>query len=239
MLDTIFLAVNEWMVGGTALAAAGCFVWGMISVLFSPCHLASIPLIVAYVGGQQNALVPRQAAGYAVAFSTGLFITIAAIGAICALLGRMLGDIGIYWQIIVGGVLVWVALGMLGVEKCTMSGGLLYRLNFKGIHGAFGLGLGYGILSGSCTFGFIAPILAIITVQQEVATGILFILLFAVGHCLPIAVAGSSTAAVRRLVENSAWQGAGGWFRKAAGAVICLLGIYFIINPFWASLAGA
>ncbi len=118
-----------------------------------------------------------------------------------------------------------------------MSGSLLYRLNFKGLSGALALGLAYGILSGSCTFGFIAPILAIITVQQEVATGILFILLFAVGHCLPIAVAGSSTAVVRKLVENSTWQGAGGWFRKAAGAVICLLGVYFILNPFLGNLA--
>jgi cytochrome c-type biogenesis protein len=237
MLDSFFLTVNEWMVGGSLLAAAGCFLWGMISVLFSPCHLASIPLIVAYVGGQQKALVPRQAAGYAVAFSTGLFITIAVIGAICALLGRMLGDIGNYWQILIGAVLIWVALGMLGVEKCSMSGSLLYRLNFKGLSGALALGLAYGILSGSCTFGFIAPILAIITVQQEVATGILFILLFAVGHCLPIAVAGSSTAVVRKLVENSAWQGAGSWFRKAAGTVICLLGVYFILNPFLGNLA--
>ena len=237
MLDSFFLTVNEWMVGGSLLAAAGCFLWGMISVLFSPCHLASIPLIVAYVGGQQKALVPRQAVGYAVAFSTGLFITIAVIGAICALLGRMLGDIGSYWQILIGAVLIWVALGMLGVEKCSMSGSLLYRLNFKGLSGALALGLGYGILSGSCTFGFIAPILAIITVQQEVATGILFILLFAVGHCLPIAVAGSSTAVVRKLVENSAWQGAGSWFRKAAGTVICLLGVYFILNPFLGNLA--
>lgn len=237
MLDSFFLTVNEWMVGGSLLAAAGCFLWGMISVLFSPCHLASIPLIVAYVGGQQKALVPRQAAGYAVAFSIGLFITIAVIGAICALLGRMLGDIGNYWQILIGAVLIWVALGMLGVEKCSMSGSLLYRLNFKGLSGALALGLAYGILSGSCTFGFIAPILAIITVQQEVATGILFILLFAVGHCLPIAVAGSSTAVVRKLVENSAWQGAGSWFRKAAGTVICLLGVYFILNPFLGNLA--
>jgi len=237
MLDSFFITVNEWMVGGSLLAAAGCFVWGMISVLFSPCHLASIPLIVAYVGGQHKALVPRQAAGYAVAFSIGLFITIAVIGALCALLGRMLGDIGSYWQILIGAVLIWVALGMLGVEKCSMSGSLLYRLNFKGLSGALALGLGYGILSGSCTFGFIAPILAIITVQQEVATGILFILLFAVGHCLPIAVAGSSTAVVRKLVENSTWQGAGGWFRKAAGTVICLLGVYFILNPFLGNLA--
>jgi cytochrome c-type biogenesis protein len=204
----------------------------MISVMFSPCHLASIPLIIAYVGGQHQAMSPKQASSYAALFTLGLFITIAIIGIVCALLGRMLGDVGDYWQILIGLVLIWVALGMLGVEKCAMSGSLLYRLNLKGLFGAFALGLSYGILSGSCTFGFIAPILAIITVQQKVAAGILFILLFAVGHCLPIVIAGSSTAGVRRLMENSTWQGAGNWFRKVAGMVICLLGIYFILYPF-------
>ncbi|HUV50368.1 MAG TPA: cytochrome c biogenesis protein CcdA [Anaerolineae bacterium] len=232
MLETFFLTVNEWIASGTTIAALGCFLWGMISVAFSPCHMASIPLIVAYVGGQERAVDPRQAAVYSASFTTGLFITIALIGIICALLGRMLGDVGNYWQILIGGILVWVALGMLGVEKCSMSGSLLYRLNFRGVFGAFMLGLAYGVLSGSCTFGFIAPILAIITVQQKVATGILFILLFALGHCLPIVVAGSSTAAVRRLMENSAWHGAGTWFRKGAGVMIGLLGIYFVIRPF-------
>ncbi len=232
MLETIFLTINEWMAGGTAIAALGCFVWGMISVVFSPCHLASIPLIIAYVGGQEQAVNPKQAGIYSAVFTTGLFITIALIGIICALLGRMLGDVGNYWQILVGLVLVWVALGMFGVEKCSVSGSLLYRLNFKGVFGAFMLGLAYGVLSGSCTFGFIAPILAIIAVQQKVATGILFILLFAIGHCLPIVVAGSSTAAVKRVLENSRWQVAGNWFRKGAGALIGLLGIYFVINPF-------
>lgn len=235
MLETFFLIVNEWIASGTTVAALGCFLWGMISVIFSPCQMASIPLIVAYVGGQERAVDPRQAGIYSAAFTAGLFITIALIGIICALLGRMLGDVGNYWQILIGGILIWVALGMLGVEKCSMSGGLLYRLNFKGIFGAFMLGLAYGVLSGSCTFGFIAPILAIITVQQKVATGILFILLFATGHCLPIVVAGSSTAVVRKLMETSAWQGAGSWFRKGAGAVIGLLGIYFVLNPFFAA----
>ncbi len=232
MLDTFFITVNQWMTSGTYLAATGCFIWGMISVLFSPCHLASIPLIIAYVGGQEQAVTPKQASLYSIFFTTGLFITIAVIGIICAFLGRMLGDVGNYWQILIGGILIWVALGMLGVESCSMSGNLLYRLNFKGVIGAFFLGLAYGILSGSCTFGFIAPILAIITVQQKIITGILFIILFAIGHCLPIVLAGSSTAAVRKLMENSAWQNAGNWFRKGAGVVICLLGAYFIINPF-------
>ncbi len=164
MLESLFLTVNEWMTGGSAFAAPGCFLWGMISVMFSPCHLASIPLVVAYVGGQDRAVSPRKAGIYSVAFTLGLFITIALVGTVCALLGRMLGDVGRYWQLPVGGLLVWVALGMLGVERCSMSGGLLYRLNFRGVAGAFGLGLCYGVL---------------------------MILLFAVGHCLPIAVAGS------------------------------------------------
>jgi len=220
------------MVSGSYIAALGCFLWGVISVLFSPCHLASIPLIIAYVGGQQRVLSAKKASYYAVLFTLGLFITIAVIGIVCALLGRMLGDVGNYWQILIGLVLVWVALGMFGVEKCTMSGSLLYRLNLKGLFGAFALGLAYGVLSGSCTFGFIAPILAIITIQQKVVVGILFIVLFAVGNCLPIVVAGSSTAAVRRLMENSTWQGAGNWFRKGASICIGILGIYFIVNPF-------
>ena len=219
------------MVSGTAIAAVGCFTWGMISVLFSPCHLASIPLIVAYVGGQEKALNPKQAVVYSTSFTLGLFISIALIGIICAMLGRMLGDIGNYWQILVGAILIWVALGMLGVEKCSVSGSLLYRLNLKGLSGAFFLGLVYGVLSGSCTFGFIAPILAVITIQQQIATGIAYILLFAVGHCLPIVVAGSSTAAVRKLMENRAWLGTGNWFRRAAGIIIVLLGVYFILNP--------
>jgi cytochrome c-type biogenesis protein len=235
MLENFFLTVNDWITGGTAVAAIGCFLWGMISVLFSPCHLASIPLIIAYVGGQQQTLNPKQAGIYATAFTLGLFITIAVIGIVCALLGRMLGDVGNWWQIFIGLVLVWVALGILGVEKCSVSSSLLYRLNLRGLFGALALGLVYGVLSGSCTFGFIAPILAIITIQQKVAAGILFILLFAIGHCLPIVVAGSSTVAVRRLMENSTWQDAGNWFRKIAGMVICLLGIYFIVYPFVAN----
>jgi cytochrome c-type biogenesis protein len=232
MLDTIFLTINNWIVAESAIAGIGSFLWGMVSVLFSPCHLASIPLIIAYVGGQQQILGSRQAAYYSVAFTLGLFITIALIGIICAVLGRMLGDIGNYWQILVGLVLIWVALGMFGVESCSMSGTLLYRLNLKGIFGAFGLGLAYGVLSGSCTFGFIAPILAIITVQQKVASGVILILLFAIGHCLPIVVAGSSAAMVKGVLENSRWQGATQWFRKGAGVVIIGLAFYFIINPF-------
>ena len=231
-MDQIFLAINSWMSQGLLLGGLGCFLWGMVSVLFSPCHLASIPLIVGYVGGQNHLLEGRKAMVYAVVFTTGLFITIALIGLVCSLLGRMLGDVGPYWTIAVGLLLLWVALDMLGVAKCSLSGGLMARLTLKGLSGAFVLGLAYGVLSGSCTFGFIAPILAIISVQAQIFTGVVFILLFGIGHCIPIVVAGSSTAMVKRLLANSTWQQGGRFFRHLAGALIALLGVYFIIKPF-------
>ena len=99
---------------GLLLGGLGCFLWGMVSVLFSPCHLASIPLIIGYVGGQNQLVEGRKATLYAIVFTTGLFITIAVVGLVCSLLGRMLGDVGPYWTIAIGLLLIWVALDMLG-----------------------------------------------------------------------------------------------------------------------------
>lgn len=230
-MDSLLLAVNQWMAGGAALAALGCFAWGLASVLLSPCHLASIPLMVAYVAGQETALQPRRAMLYAGAFALGLFATIAAIGVACAALGRMLGDVGPYWTVPVGLVLLWVALDMLGVAKCSLGGGLLARLRVRGVSGALVLGLAYGVLSGSCTFGFIAPILAIATVQGDLARGSLLMVCFGLGHALPIALAGSSTALVRRLVERRAFQRGSLLFRRLAGGLVALLGVWFIVQP--------
>lgn len=232
MFDQMFLTINSWMTGDLLAAAAGCFLWGMVSVAFSPCHIASIPLIVSYVAGQEKALKARDAAYYAIVFSVGLFISIALVGTICSFLGRMLGEIGPYWTILVGAILIWVALDMWGVSRCSMSGSVINRIKIRGLTGALLLGLAYGILSGSCTFGFIAPILAIITIQQKVLTGLLYIALFGIGHCIPIAVAGSSTAKVRKLLENSSFHEGSQWFRKCAGTAIGVLGLYFVIRPF-------
>ena len=231
-MEQFLILIHQWMGSGVVLAALGCFLWGVVSVLFSPCHLASIPLIVGYVAGQDRLVEGRQAALYAGLFTAGLFLTIAAVGAVCAWLGRMLGDVGPYWTIVVGLILLWVSMDMLGVAKCSMGGSLMGRFKLRGMGGAFVLGLAYGVLSGSCTFGFIAPILAVITVQEKVMTGILLIVLFGLGHCIPIVIAGSSTALVRRLMANASWQRGGTAFRRLAGIIIGLMGLYFMTRPF-------
>ena len=51
-MDEILISITNWLQAGPAVALPGAFLWGMVSVLLSPCHLASIPLLIAYVAGQ-------------------------------------------------------------------------------------------------------------------------------------------------------------------------------------------
>ena len=233
MFNQLLLLINMWMTDTFVLAVLGCFLWGIVSVLFSPCHLASIPLMVGYVAGQGHEVHGREAAGYSCVFSLGLFLSIAVVGMMCSLLGHMLGDISPVWGVPVGALLVWLGLDLMGVAKCRLPGKTLSGFSMRGYRGAFILGGAYGMLSGACTFGFIAPILAIITVQQRVIEGIVLILFFALGHCLPIVLAGSSAALSQRLVEAKGMRLTAQWGRKLAGVLVAGIGLYFATSPFF------
>lgn len=232
MPDTLFITVHQWLESGSSLAFIGSFLWGLISVTLSPCHMASIPLIIAYVGGQNSVLPPRQAVWYAVNFTFGLFLTIIGVGLICLALGRIFGDVGPYWAILVGIVLIWVAFGMFRAQKCTSTGALLNKIQIKGKFGALLLGLAYGIISGVCTFGFLAPILGVITIQGKLLAGLLMIFLFGLGHCLPLAVAGIFSATIARIINTGKWQKTSILLKNIAAAFIFGLGIYLIAGVF-------
>ena len=44
-----------------ALALPAAFVWGVLSVALSPCHLSSVPLVVAYMSGGEELPAGRRA----------------------------------------------------------------------------------------------------------------------------------------------------------------------------------
>ncbi len=231
-MEQALLEVHGWMSGGGFWAGAGCLLWGLVSVALSPCHLASIPLMVGYVGGQQVMARPRQAAQYALAFTLGLFFTIALIGALSALVGRMAGDISPYWTILVAALLFWVGMDMLGLASLPISGALLGRLKLRGLGGALVLGLAYGLLSGACTVGFLAPVMALVATQESWLASLMLVLLFGLGHCLPIVLAGSSTALVQRLMNSGAHRQGSLWFRRLSGVLVMALGVYLALSPF-------
>ncbi|MFO7945227.1 MAG: cytochrome c biogenesis protein CcdA, partial [Armatimonadota bacterium] len=185
---------------GVALGAA--LVWGILSILLSPCHLASIPLIVGFIGGHET-LSTRSALGMSSAFAGGMLITIGVVGAVTAGAGHVAGDLGGYADYFVTAILLLVGLHMIGVIPLNMPAADPSSSAGRGAAAAFVLGLVFGIALGPCTFAFMAPVLAVVfrSAASVPIYAAALLLAYGVGHCSVIVAAGTSTDMVQRYVR--------------------------------------
>src|SRR4030067_339043 len=94
-MEQLFTNLSHGVEGAPLIALTASFVWGILSIILSPCHLASIPLIVGFIS-EQGKVTTKRAFWTSTLFAVGILITIAAIGAITAAAGRMMGDVGRY-----------------------------------------------------------------------------------------------------------------------------------------------
>ena len=138
-MDTLFTTLSHAVEGQPAIALAAAFAWGLASLLLSPCHLASIPLVVGFVNGQREAS-PARGAAIAGLFSLGLFTTIGVIGAITAAAGRLMGQVGPWANYAVAGVFFVVGLSLLDVLPLGWSTPDSTRFRGRGLLAAFASG---------------------------------------------------------------------------------------------------
>jgi cytochrome c-type biogenesis protein len=199
MLEALFTWVTKLLYGHPLLGLAGALIWGILSILLSPCHLASIPLIVGFVS-QQEKLTTRRAFGISLAFALGILTTIGLIGLVTSLLGRMLGDIGRWSNTLVAGIFVLVGLHLLGIIKLELPGAANAKARGRSAWAGFVLGLLFGLALGPCTFAFMAPILAIVLAKSSTSLvyGVPLLLAYGIGHCAVIVFAGTFA----RVIEN-------------------------------------
>src|SRR4030042_1241289 len=101
MILGIFNWLSNALYSAPYIALIASFAWGVLSIVLSPCHLASIPLIVGFID-KQGKITTKRAFMLAVLFSLGILITIALIGLVTGMLGRLLGDVGRLGNYLVG-----------------------------------------------------------------------------------------------------------------------------------------
>jgi hypothetical protein len=147
MLQALFAHLSRAVEGGPALALSAAFVWGILSIVLSPCHLASIPLIVGFID-EQGRISTRRAFQISLLFSLGILITIGLIGAATAAAGRMLGDIGAGGNYLVAVIFLLVGLHLLGAIPLPFTGPGQVKLKRRGRLAAFLIGLLFGIALG-------------------------------------------------------------------------------------------
>jgi len=229
MIGYLFSTLSSDVEGGTAIALSASFAWGVLSILLSPCHLSSIPLIVGFIY-EQGRISTKRAFSIALSFSVGLMISIGVIGLITAFMGRMMGDVGKYGNYFVAGIFFLVGLHLFDVIPMPWSGPGNIGMKRRGLLAAFILGFIFGIALGPCTFAYMAPILSI-TFQLSASQmwyGILLLLAYAVGHCSVIALAGTFTEVVQRYL-NWNEQSKGPLFVKRICGVLVMLGGFYLL----------
>jgi cytochrome c-type biogenesis protein len=228
-MEQLFTWLTHAVEGTPAIALGAAFVWGILSILLSPCHLASIPLIVGFID-EQGRISTRRAFLISTLFAVGILITIGAIGVITAAAGRMLGDVGRYGNYFVAAIFFVVGLHLVGVIPMPWSGPGQVGMKRKGMLAAFILGLVFGIAIGPCTFAYMAPMLGVTfkLAATNIGYGILLLATYGVGHCSVIVVAGTSTELVQRYLNwNEASKGAV-ILKKVCGVLVLLAGVYLI-----------
>ncbi|MEJ5259171.1 MAG: cytochrome c biogenesis protein CcdA [Anaerohalosphaeraceae bacterium] len=228
-MQDLFAQLTRAVEGTVWVALSASFIWGVLSILLSPCHLASIPLIIGFID-EQGRISARRAFGISLLFAVGILITIAVIGALTAAAGRMMGDVGKYGNYFVAIIFFAVGLHLLEVIPMPWSGPGQVNTRRKGLLAAFLLGLIFGIALGPCTFAYMAPMLAVTfkLASADMLYGIVLLLMYGIGHCSVIVLAGTFTEVVQRYLNWNEQSKGAVRLKKICGVLVLLAGLWLI-----------
>lgn len=231
MINDIFTFLSQALYQNFWMALLASFAWGILSILLSPCHLSSIPLLVGYIT-RQGKVGGGRTFSISLLFAVGILITIALVGIITASLGRLMGDIGTIGTYIVAGLFFLIGLYLLDIVKLPLNVGSVSPIKQKGLLAALILGLLFGIALGPCTFAYMAPILGVVfTMSSENIIGAgLLLLFFGLGHCSVIVGAGTLTSKVQKYLDWNENSKTTKWVKRICGVLVILGGVYLIYS---------
>jgi cytochrome c-type biogenesis protein len=231
MIDTIFEFLSSALTGNSYTAVFASFGWGIVSVLLSLCHLSSIPLVVGFINSQGEITLKRTFT-ISLVFGVGILITIALIGLITAVAGRLMGDIGAVGNYIVAAVFFIIGLYLMDIIKLPWEGESIKPTKYKGVLAALILGLLFGIGLGPCTFAYMAPVLGIVfqVSKTKIIYSIILLLAYGTGHCLVIVAAGTLTKKVQQYLNWTEKSKALTYVKRICGVLVFFCGIYMIYN---------
>src|SRR4030042_3081323 len=185
-------------------------VLGGIVTSVGPCNVATIPLIVCYVGGSHN-LTRSRSFSLSLTFAVGLAITFMLLGVVAALIGGLIGAATRWWYYLVAAICFVIGLNMLGVLKLNLPmwfSGLRERIGLKGIPGALALGLVSGLVASQCATPVLAAILTYVMARGALVYGATLLLVYALGRAVPVVLGGTFTGILKHMQGLNQWASA-------------------------------
>lgn len=220
--------VTEQLAHLTPMSVGIIFLAGLLTSL-TPCMLSMLPLTIGYIGGYETQ-TRVQAAVQSTWFSLGLATTLAGLGILAAVVGKIYGQIGLGLPIVVSAIAILMGLNLLEALPLRLPsfGGLdwISKDLPSGVR-AYLIGLTFGLVASPCSTPVLATILAWISTTKDPLLGSGLLLSYTVGYAAPLVLAGTFTASLRKLLELRRWSG---WITPASGILLVGFGVFSLLS---------
>jgi cytochrome c-type biogenesis protein len=222
--------VNNQLNQLSVFSVAIILLTGLITSL-TPCMLSMLPLTVAYIGGYDNkgkfsSLIQSTY------FAIGLATTLAILGIVAALLGKVYGQIGTGLPIFVSGIAIIMGLNLLEIVPLkfpSWDNSNWIKDNFPDSLKSYILGLTFGLIASPCSTPVLITLLAYIANSQNFILGSVFLGSYAMGYVFPLILVGTFTGTLKSLLDLRIITQ---WINPLSGGVLLVFGIFSLASHF-------
>lgn len=211
----------------TIVSVGIIFLAGLLTSL-TPCMLSMLPITIGYIGGYETR-TRLQAAAQSTWFALGLATTLAALGIVAAVAGKIYGQVGIGLPIIVSIIAILMGLNLLEALPLRLPawGGMEWISKDlpEGVR-SYLIGLTFGLVASPCSTPVLATLLAWVSTTQDPLLGSVLLLAYTAGYVAPLILAGTFTASIKKLLEVRRWSG---WITPASGALLVGFGVFSLL----------
>ncbi|GAB4380609.1 MAG: cytochrome c biogenesis protein CcdA [Elainellaceae cyanobacterium] len=203
------------------------FVAGLLTSL-TPCMLSMLPITIGYIGGYE-AKSRLQAAAQSTWFALGLATTLAVLGIVAAIAGKIYGQVGFGLPIAVSIIAILMGLNLLEALPLQLpnwgSMDWISKELPEGVR-SYLIGLTFGLVASPCSTPVLATLLAWVSTTRDPLLGGAMLLSYTAGYVAPLILAGTFTASIKKLLELRRWSG---WITPASGALLVGFGVFSLL----------
>lgn len=224
MLESLSESLAHVMEASPWLAPFAAFAGGMLTAA-NPCVLATVPLMMAYVAGQDGQRSVFRSFLLSLTFAAGLTVTFLVLFLATWAAGSVLR--AGWWEYIAAGVCLIMGLHLLEIITLKIPAPSGVQPSQRGFIGALLLGLLFGLISLPCAGPILLVLLSLVPLKGALVGGTLLVA-YSIGHCALILVGGTSMGAVQAIINSKGLLAANTWCKRVAGLLAMGVGLYLL-----------
>lgn len=224
ILDMLVQAMshNVWAAPALSLIA------GLVTS-FTPCSLATVPMLLACVGA--TSANQKKAFRLSVTMAAGMAVTFGIFGSVASAIGHYMHEAGHWWTALMGILMILMALQVFGIINIIPHLHVSEKMTKKGYAGAFLTGAVGGVFASHCAVPVMVALLALVAeVGKNIWWGIFLMVLYALGHSILLLMTGIGYSYVEKAVSNPSCASAAKWLRRILGVVIFCVGLLLLFS---------